>query len=161
MNNEPNTKDTTIPEPLFGAYATSYSFSVGHGLHVRKRYGFHTPDFQRPLVWTVEQKIRFIESIWLELPIGVWVYHEDIKDCVQITLLDGQQRWDAIFCYVDGEFPVFGAYYKDLPQNEHFRFEQHCLFPAICIKSLSYEAQKDVYERLAYGGTPHEPKVTQ
>lgn len=91
---------------------SNLSTVVEHGLQLRRDGRWIIPDFQRPLVWTEEQKIRFVESLILGLPVGEYTLHKtpDFK----YEVLDGQQRWDAIFCYVDGKFPVFGLYYGQL-----------------------------------------------
>lgn len=139
--------------------AQSHSFTVGHGLMQRESYGgWEIPDFQRPLVWTTEQKVKFMESMILELPIGSYCYHDSAEMTREImyTLLDGQQRWSAIYGYWDNEFPVFGMRYSDLTLSEQ-RWLKQRPFPAIVVRGLTYEEQKDVYLRLAYGGTPHEP----
>lgn len=39
----------------------------------RRLAGFILPPFQRPPVWTEEQKVRLIESIWDGIPTGSYV----------------------------------------------------------------------------------------
>lgn len=126
-----------------------------HGLMLRDNGKWVVPDFQRELVWTTEQKIRFIESVILGLPIGEYTLHQT-KDYLY-EVLDGQQRWDAIFRYVDNEFAVFGLKWEDL--NELTKRAFRCLpFAHRTIKGMSREQKIEAYERLAYGGTPHERK---
>ena len=38
---------------------------------------FKLPPFQRGSVWTKQQQVRFIESIWLHLPIASYVVNVD------------------------------------------------------------------------------------
>jgi hypothetical protein len=74
------------------------------------------PDFQRGYVWTLEQKIRFVEyglrggksgmDILLNCP--GWQGRGDLGDFV---LVDGKQRISAVFGFLNNEFPVFGEYY--------------------------------------------------
>jgi hypothetical protein len=148
-----------MPQALWGEWAQNEATTLLHGIQIRQSYGgWIIPDYQRTLVWILEQKIRFIESIWLKLPIGNYVYMEDWhnqKHGVGFLLLDGQQRWDAIFSYMDGGFPVFGYHYHELAEAEQRHF-QHQLFPAIKVRNLTREQQVDIYNRLAYGGTPHD-----
>ena len=126
----------------------------------RRLAGFILPSFQRPRAWTEEQSVRLIESLWDGLPIGVYVvnrperYGSECRD----WLLDGQQRWTAITSYVAGDFPVYGVHYPDLSRIDRNRFrnttigeaETRLTDPADCLR---------VYERLAYGGTPHDPAM--
>jgi hypothetical protein len=61
--------------------------------------------------------------------------------------------------YVAGEFPVHGWRYPDLPLSERRGFEFR---PINCLMTqITNEAEcREIYDRLAYGGTPHEPKVS-
>jgi hypothetical protein len=126
---------------------------VVHGLQLRENGRWVIPDFQRELVWTLEQKIRFIESLVLGLPVGEYTLHQtpDYK----YEVLDGQQRWNAIFEYVDGKFPVFGYFWKDLNTTSKLGFE-HLSFPHRACEGYTYAQKLDAYNRLAYGGTPHD-----
>lgn len=120
---------------------------------------FVLPPFQRPAVWTTEQKIKLIESIWLELPIGVYVYNMSpgYNHPSDNWLIDGQQRISAIFDYAADEFPVFGYRWSELGETDKRVFEMST-FPAIQLSMTDEKAMEELYDRLAYGGTPHEPK---
>jgi len=116
---------------------------------------FILPGFQRPSVWTLEQKVRLIESLWLSLPIGALVYNETSPDnACDEWLLDGQQRLAAIVEYLDGCFSVFGYRFNQLDEAEQRSF---LLRPvSVLMTRIEDEAGcRDVYERLAYGGTAH------
>ena len=132
-----------------GALATT----VEHGIHLRSVGRWHIPEYQRPLVWSEEQNVRFLESVILGLPIGEYTLHQNPNYIYEV--IDGQQRWNAIFRYVDNHFPVFGLYYRDLNETTVRGFL--CItFAHRAIKGLTLDQRKEAYERLAYGGTPHE-----
>lgn len=121
---------------------------------------FVLPPFQRPPVWTLAQKVRFIESCWLGLPIGVFIYNRTIgmDGPHDGWLLDGQQRVTAVLEYVADKFNVFGRAYSELTDVDHRLWIMGTSFS--CMETnIDDEAQlREVYDRLAYGGTPHEPK---
>lgn len=125
---------------------------VMHGLMIRDEGRWIIPDFQRPLVWTIDQKIKFVESLIYGLPIGEYTLHETPD--YRYEVLDGQQRWAAIFGYVDNEFPVFGLYYSDLNPTTIRGFE-HTGFSHRMVRGFTYQQKLEAYNRLAYGGTPH------
>jgi len=128
---------------------------VEHGVSLRKAGRWVIPDFQRGLVWTQQQKISFVESLIYGLPIGEYTLHKTAD--YKYELLDGQQRWDAIFCYMNNEFPVFGLKWEDL--NDRTKDNFVCKQFAHRLVEGFTEAQKlEAYNRLAYGGTPHEVK---
>ncbi len=122
---------------------------------------FVLPPFQRPPVWTVEQKIRFIESAWGGLPIGVFVVNRpnSMRSRFDNWLLDGQQRVTAVLEYVADAFPVGGYLFSELTEIDYRRWSLSVAFP--CLETrIEDEAQlREIYDRLAYGGTAHEPKI--
>lgn len=131
---------------------------LGHG--ERALGWFVLPPFQRPPVWTLEQKVRFIESCWLGLPIGVYIVNRPgWSSPFENWLLDGQQRVTAILEYAAGAFPVFGYRFSEITKADRRQWEMTTVFA--CLETnIENEAElREVYDRLAYGGTPHEPKA--
>lgn len=124
-----------------------------------RRLGWFTlPPFQRPAVWTEAQKVRFIESIWAHLPLGSYIFNRtSFGQPYDNWLLDGQQRITAILEYHAGEFPVHGYYWDDLTLADHRSF---LMTPMSCLETSidDLDQLREIYDRLAYGGTPHEPK---
>lgn len=164
-----------LPKPFLGR-AQQRSYMVGHLLSswrtregftragaddgLRRLGWFTLPPFQRPPVWTPEQRSKFIESLVLELPCGCYVYNQPeslTRDPTDAWLIDGQQRIGAILGFVAGEFPAFGYHHHELDQIDQRHFE-NIIFPAIETCESDPAVLEDIYNRLAYGGTPHEPR---
>lgn len=118
---------------------------------------FILPPFQRPPVWSMHQQVRLIESLWAGLPIGAYVWNElDHMSGPDMWLLDGQQRITALLRYGQGDYRVHGYRYPDLPRQEQRRFENQSI--AGVMTRIDSEAEcREVYDRLAYGGTAHAP----
>lgn len=121
---------------------------------------FILPPFQRPPVWTRAQQIRLIESMWAGLPIGSYVYNQTptYQHPCDSWLIDGQQRITAILAYVADEFSVHGYRWSEITKPEQLGFE---LAPmsAFLMTSESEQECRDIYDRLAYGGTAHKKKT--
>ena len=64
------------------------------------------PAFQRPSVWTVEQKTSLIKSILRGLPTGTYYINRSNNSELNDLLFDGQQRFTAIQEFLDGSFPI-------------------------------------------------------
>lgn len=143
----------SILDKLQVFHGTMDNGTIDRGLFLRSIGEFLIPDFQRELVWTREQKILLVESVMLNLPIGFYIMCPEPEG---FYLLDGQQRWNAIFEFVDGEFPVFGYSWGSLSKSDQQVFRQR-VFPYFTVASAGKDWQKEIYTRLAYGGTPHEP----
>lgn len=129
------------------------NYPVDHFLNRRRDGRILIPEYQRPLVWTLEQKVRFMESLILGLPIGEYTVHKNAD--FQLELLDGQQRWNAIFGYCDDEFAVFGLKFSELTQHSSERGILGRTFPCRQMEGLTLDQRIEAYNRLAYGGTPH------
>jgi hypothetical protein len=91
-------------------------------------FDFKIPPFQRPVVWTQNQCIRFIESCWLGFDIGSYVVNKvewrgEFIHEADGYLLDGLQRITAIKKYINNEFKVFGYCWNELDRVEQRRFE--------------------------------------
>ena len=125
----------------------------------RKLGNFILPAFQRPPVWTLEQKVRFIESIWQRLPLGTYIVNRvtGLDSPYDGLLLDGQQRITAIMDYVADAFPVLGHLWSDLTPIDQRQFG---LIPMAYLETQLTDMGliQEVYDRLAYGGTAHDPK---
>jgi hypothetical protein len=120
---------------------------------------FVLPPFQRPPVWTQAQQIRFLESAWSGLPIGVFVVNRPrFGSPYENWLLDGQQRIGAVLAYAADEFPVFGYRFSEIANSDARRWHMGVNFSCLETNLEDVDELREVYDRLAYGGTPHEPK---
>lgn len=122
------------------------------------------PQWQRGSVWTKEQEVKLVESLWLGLPIASYVYNETrnmrgSKASVELDgiLIDGQQRWTTLEKYLNDELEVMGYTWKQLGKLDQRAFLMKP-FPAIITSYEDEELLKDLYNRLAYGGTAHSAK---
>ena len=116
--------------------------------------GYNIPPWQRGLVWTLDQNIALIESIWRGIPIGSYsVNHWEVKDqSLTNIVIDGQQRLNAIQCYFEDEFDVFGAKWSQVGQIDQRRFKS-CHFPKFEVKSIDLNYLKNYYNLMNFAGT--------
>jgi hypothetical protein len=83
-----------------------YSLYIGNKFRVNRRY-------QRKLVWGVEEKQRLIDSIIKDLPIPLFLVAEiGPPGDISYELIDGMQRLNAIFSYLENEFSVGDEYFN-------------------------------------------------
>src|SRR5476649_185903 len=68
--------------------------------------------YQRKLIWTIEEKQNFIDSIVNGYPIPI-ILLADPKDNVagQLEIIDGMQRMDAITSFINNDFSVNNSYF--------------------------------------------------
>lgn len=84
---------------------TAYSDYRSNRYRVNRRY-------QRKLVWSVEEKQQLIDSILLKLPLPLFLLAESFSSGEQsLELIDGMQRMDAIFSFIEQGFDYNGSYF--------------------------------------------------
>ena len=132
--------------------------------------GYPLPYWQRELKWDLEQKVRFIESIWAGVDVGTHLVNDvyefegtgaslRYRKFSQV-LLDGQQRLTALEDYLYNRFQVRDSagvlrYWRDLPKVERRRFGNFH-FAKATISSFDEGLLVRAYNLRALGGTPHE-----
>ena len=121
-------------------------------------FGFILPPFQRGSVWNQDQQIKFMESVWLQLPIGSYMVNMrwDMGE-FDNWLLDGQQRMRALKSYLNNEFSVFGYFFSEITEIDKRRF-RNLPFPRIEVDCNDLDRLKEIYNRFNFGGTPHKPE---
>ena len=67
------------------------------------------PDFQRNLVWNINQQSLLIESLMLKIPIPAFYFDEDANG--NRMVIDGMQRLTTIFNFWNGKFKLRGLQY--------------------------------------------------
>lgn len=119
------------------------------------------PTFQRRKVWDDARSSRLIESALLEVPLPVFYLAENIDGTQEV--IDGQQRLNAFFRFMDNAYPLTGL--KELPSlnGQHFqklgRAQQRQVrnYPVrtVVFKKESDESLRfQIFERLNTGAMP-------
>ena len=63
--------------------------------------------YQRKLVWTLEEKQAFIDSLSKNYSVPLFLFATKEKDGnVQYEIIDGMQRLNAIMSFIEDEFPI-------------------------------------------------------
>lgn len=117
-------------------------------------------DYQRDLVWTEEQKVALIDSIFNNVDIGkfVFIYRGDsYEGDERYEILDGKQRINTIREFTEGKFKYKGYTFAELSKQDRTHFEGHGISYASAERMT--EAQKLRYFiKLNTTGTPMDVK---
>ena len=64
--------------------------------------------YQRKLVWTIEEKSAFIDSLskWYSVPLFLFASKEE-QGVIQYEIIDGMQRLNAIMSFIENEYPLY------------------------------------------------------
>lgn len=121
------------------------------------------PDYQRELVWSEEQQSRFIESIFLNLPIP-YLYVADVTEGEnegRLEIVDGSQRIRTLVRFISNDLRLDklkmlnllnGFYFKDFPVPRQLRFKRKTM-RMIELIEVDEEARRQLFDRLNTGGT--------
>lgn len=111
--------------------------------------------YQRKLVWTLDEKRRFIDSIISGYPVPIVLLAER-KDPVQtqFEIIDGMQRLNAIFSYLENDYDVGGCYFdlntmastKALLDAKTLVQREPVLSRNACVQIASYTLPLSIYE---------------
>lgn len=117
--------------------------------------GYKIPHWQRPLVWNQGQNVKFIESLWYQMPVGSYTFNRTHKiEELDDVLLDGQQRLNALQLYIQNTFPVLGYHWAEVTQADRNFFRQGP-FPCYISEHTTEKEMKEHYNLLNFSGTPH------
>ncbi|MCI9076635.1 MAG: DUF262 domain-containing protein [Dorea sp.] len=125
-----------------------YNFYLENKLIVNRRY-------QRKLVWSMEEKAAFIDSIIKEYPVPLILLAESEENGERILeIIDGMQRLNAVTAFIENEFSVNGLYFDleamaetKLQQDQGQLNQQHpTLDRKICAEIASYVFPMSTYK---------------
>lgn len=71
--------------------------------YVQKKYIVNRR-YQRKLVWTIAEKEAFINSVYRKYSVPLFLFAQPKADVQQFEIIDGMQRLNAIFCFIENEF---------------------------------------------------------
>ena len=79
----------------------------------RKRMLLVNRKYQRKLVWTIEEKEKFIDSLQKSLPIPlILTAITKYKENTVYEIIDGMQRLNAIVSFIENEIHLNGKYFN-------------------------------------------------
>lgn len=120
------------------------------------------PEYQRGLVWTLENKQNLIFAIMNGSPIGEFIFAKDTIDTKKEyyhkwTIIDGQQRVQTLKEFYLNQFPdLDGRFFKDYSYREMTYFlENFSKLNIIVIQNLTPKEQVEIYISKNIGGVAH------
>lgn len=125
-----------------------YGYYIQNAFLVNRRY-------QRKLVWTIQEKQSFIESIISKYPVPLILLAEkNNKNNKEFEIIDGMQRLNAIMSFINQEFDIDGEYFDldtladtKLAKDSH-RLLQKCkvMDRAVCAEIARYQIPLSIYQ---------------
>jgi uncharacterized protein with ParB-like and HNH nuclease domain len=68
--------------------------------------------YQRKLIWTIEEKQEFIDSVIRGFPVPLILLAESAsREANDLEIIDGMQRLDAMVSFIENRYSVSGEYF--------------------------------------------------
>ncbi|QIX94991.1 DUF262 domain-containing protein [Cedecea sp. FDAARGOS_727] len=124
-----------------------YSYYLSKTFLVNRRY-------QRKLVWTIDEKRSFIDSIMKGYPVPLVLLAEKNEATGRkLEIIDGMQRLNALMSFIEQEFDVNGSYFdldtmadtKLLKDEEKIEQKEPLLSRELCARIVRYQVPLSVF----------------
>lgn len=126
------------------------------------------PDYQREFIWLPKQQSRFVESLFMNLPITP-LYMGETEDEMHPgawEVIDGSQRLRTLFYFMSDRLTLSGLKkikalngfkYSQLPVKWQRRIKGKVVRVAVLTVRLDEESRREMFDRLNSGGTKLQP----
>lgn len=140
VQKDPSIKGESI-QSLYGSY-------INNIFLVNRRY-------QRKLVWNIEEKRSFIDSILNSYPVPLILLAEvNSEKERKLEIIDGMQRLNAIMSFIEQEFDIDGKYFdldamadtKLLKDSDKITQKTEILDRAKCANIARYEIPLSIFQ---------------
>ena len=123
----------------------------------------YVPDYQRDMAWDELRQSKFIESIFLGLPIPyifVADLHPEEDDLGRLEIVDGTQRIRTLDRFLNNELKLRGLKkleklndftFSDLPLSRQRRFNRATLRMIVLTEKSDEDTRRDMFERINTG----------
>jgi hypothetical protein len=116
-------------------------------------------EYQREHVWSIDDKVALVESIFNNIDIGKFVFvqlHESTPD-KYYQIVDGKQRLTAICEFYEDRFPYKGVFFSELSFHDKYRFTNHSIAYGL-LEDPSQEAIYSTFIKMNTCGKPMDYK---
>jgi uncharacterized protein with ParB-like and HNH nuclease domain len=125
---------------------------------IEKKIFITTPDFQRNLVWSEDEKSKLIESALIRIPLPVIYMAEN--ESGDVVVVDGKQRLSTFYSYLANKFKLTGItknpllngkYFNELEITLQNRIEDTQLIIYTLDAKINEDVRLDIFERVNSG----------
>ena len=129
----------------------------------------YVPDYQREFIWDFKHQSRFIESLFLGLPVP-FIFSAEIKETGRLEIVDGSQRIRTLAAFMDNELRLCSlqkltlmndCYYKDLPNALQRSFKNISIRMIVLSSKATEEVRNEMFDRINTSSVPLLPMETR
>ncbi len=111
--------------------------------------------YQRKLIWTLEEKQGFVDSVAQGYPVPIVLLAESAnREPSTLEIIDGMQRLNAVTSFIENDYTVYGSHFdlntmavtKELYDTGVIKQRQPVLDRDVCVKIASYSLPVSIFE---------------
>ncbi|OIQ78578.1 hypothetical protein GALL_397110 [mine drainage metagenome] len=139
---------------------TVVEYSFEHIVQRFKNDRYYVPGYQRKHTWPSEKQSKFIESVFMGLPIPFIFFWQDHEGRMEIV--DGSQRIRTVRDFIDNKLVLKGLEtipaanglrYSDLPPSRQYKFIETPIRVIILDNATDAVTRTEMFARINTGGT--------
>ncbi len=129
----------------------------------------YVPDYQREFIWDEKHQSRFIESLYLGLPVP-FMFSAEIKETGRLEIVDGSQRIRTLAAFMKDELTLShlekltemnGCKYSELPSGLQRRFKNIAIRMVVLSSKATEEVRNEMFDRINTSSVPLLPMETR
>ncbi len=129
----------------------------------------YVPDYQREFIWDIKHQSRFIESLFLGLPVP-FIFSAEIKESGRLEIVDGSQRIRTLAAFMNNELRLAslqklthmnGCYYGDLPSAMQRLFKNISIRMIVLSAKATEDVRNEMFDRINTSSVPLLPMETR
>ena len=129
----------------------------------------YVPDYQREFIWDLKHQSRFIESLFLGLPVP-FIFSAEIKETGRLEIVDGSQRIRTLAAFMNNELQLASlqkltfmndCYYKELPSAMQRIFKNISIRMIVLSSKATEEVRNEMFDRINTSSVPLLPMETR
>lgn len=129
----------------------------------------YVPDYQREFIWDGKHQSRFIESLFLGLPVP-FMFSAEIKETGRLEIVDGSQRIRTLAAFLGDELELShldklsemnGCKYSDLPVSLQRSFKNIAIRMVVLSSKATEDVRNEMFDRINTSSVPLLPMETR
>lgn len=129
----------------------------------------YVPDYQREFIWDDKHQSRFIESLFLGLPVP-FMFSAEIKETGRLEIVDGSQRIRTLAAFLNDELELShldklsqmnGCKYSDLPVGLQRSFKNISIRMVVLSNKATEDVRNEMFDRINTSSVPLLPMETR
>lgn len=129
----------------------------------------YVPDYQREFIWDDKHQSRFIESLFLGLPVP-FMFSAEIKETGRLEIVDGSQRIRTLAAFLCDELVLShleklsemnGCKYSDLPVSLQRSFKNIAIRMVVLSSKATEDVRNEMFDRINTSSVPLLPMETR